>query len=139
MSLQKEFTLPSCNCSNVYKVVLFRWSENPDQTWSLVPESSHSGHVLAITLQTFGDRILIGDLMKSLCLLRVTDEGLEEVARDRKGQWMMAVDVIGQDVYLGAEQRGGVFFCRADGTRLERQGWMNLGETVNRFREGMFV
>lgn len=52
------------------QVHLYNWVEAEDGGRKLKLECSHSGHLLALYLATRGDFIIVGDLMKSISLVR---------------------------------------------------------------------
>jgi len=106
----------------------------------------HCGHILVLYVQSRGDFILVGDLMKSVSLLQCTASSgeLTELSRDFNANWMTAVSFLDDDTFLGAENWYNLFTTRknADATtdedrqRLEVVGEFHLGEFVNRFRKG---
>ena len=51
------------------KIQLYKWMLREDGTRELQSECGHHGHILALYVQTRGDFIVIGDLMKSISLL----------------------------------------------------------------------
>lgn len=51
------------------KIQLYKWMLRDDGTHELQSESGHHGHILALYVQTRGDFIVVGDLMKSISLL----------------------------------------------------------------------
>lgn len=69
----------------------------------LVSECCHRGHILVLYLQTRGDFIVAGDLMRSISLLtyKQVDGQIEEIARDFNANWMTAVDILDDDTFLG--------------------------------------
>ena len=141
------------------KVQLFKWTERGGggdggdagggANHELVNECSHHGHIVALYVETRGDFIVVGDLMKSISLLVYKpDEGaIEERARDFNSKWMTAVDILDDDTYLGAENSFNLFTVRKntdaatdeERSRLEVTGEYHLGEFVNRFRRGSLV
>ena len=49
------------------KIQLFRWvDDNGSSARELVGECGHHGHILALYLESRGDFIVVGDLMKSV-------------------------------------------------------------------------
>eukprot|EP00960_Hanusia_phi_P003967 116510-Hanusia_phi.AAC.1 len=108
----------------------------------LVSECCHRGHILVLYLQTRGDFIVAGDLMRSISLLtyKQVDGQIEEIARDFNANWMTAVDILDDDTFLGAEGYFNLFTVRknTDATsdeeraRLEVVGEYHLGDMVNR-------
>ena len=84
-------------------------------------ECAHFGHILALLVKTDNDCILVGDLLRSITVLRYkpststsTPNGtLEEVARDFNVNSMRAVEFFhGTDQYLGSEDFGNIFIAR---------------------------
>ncbi|KAJ6298466.1 hypothetical protein OIU76_019590, partial [Salix suchowensis] len=51
------------------KIQLYKWMLRDDGTHELQSECGHHGHILALYVQTRGDFIVVGDLMKSISLL----------------------------------------------------------------------
>ncbi|KAJ6836683.1 DNA damage-binding protein 1a [Iris pallida] len=131
------------------KIQLYKWMLREDGSRELQSECGHHGHILALYVQTRGDFIVVGDLMKSISLLLYKHEegAIEERARDYNANWMTAVEILDDDVYLGAENNYNLFAVRrnSDGAtdeergRLEVVGEYHLGEFVNRFRHGSLV
>merc|ERR1711915_1175168 len=72
---------------------------------------------------------------------------IEEIARDHTANWMMAVEFIDDEKFLGAEVDGNLFVCQRDSganTEEERSqmtevGQIHIGENVNVFRHGSLV
>jgi DNA damage-binding protein 1 len=72
---------------------------------------------------------------------------IEERARDSNSVWMTAVEMIDDDIFLGAENEHNLFVLRKNGDaandeerqRLDIIGEYHLGEFVNRFRRGSLV
>jgi len=118
------------------------------QTPSLEHECGHHGHVLVLCLKTIGDFVLVGDLYRSLSVLKYksTDGALEEVARDFTSNQMRAIEVMdGYECFLGAEEFGNIFVVKRqldatleeEKTKMISQGEFHLGDYVNVFRHGM--
>lgn len=111
--------------------------------------AKHRGHVVALFLKVRGDLILVGDLMKSVSLLRYNGETgqIEDVAADRATNWMTAVDFLDEDTYLGVEHQYNIFTLGRNQEALiddDRQvlnvvGRMHLGEQVNVIKPGSLV
>ncbi|KAJ1386149.1 WD40/YVTN repeat-like-containing domain superfamily [Sesbania bispinosa] len=131
------------------KIQLYKWVLRDDGTHELQSECGHHGHILALYVQTRGDFIVVGDLMKSISLLIYKHEegAIEERARDYNANWMSAVEILDDDIYLGAENSFNLFTVRKNSEgatdeergRLEVVGEYHLGEFVNRFRHGSLV
>ncbi|KAK6917109.1 Cleavage/polyadenylation specificity factor, A subunit, C-terminal [Dillenia turbinata] len=131
------------------KIQLYKWMLRDDGSRELQSECGHHGHILALYVQTRGDFIVVGDLMKSISLLIYKHEegAIEERARDYNANWMSAVEILDDDIYLGAEHTFNLFTVRKNSEgatdeergRLEVVGEYHLGEFVNRFRHGSLV
>ncbi|KAL3616849.1 DNA damage-binding protein 1a [Castilleja foliolosa] len=131
------------------KIQLYKWTLREDGSRELQSECGHHGHILALYVQTRGDFIVVGDLMKSISLLIYKHEegAIEERARDYNANWMSAVEILDDDIYVGAENNYNLFTVRknSEGTtdeergRLDVVGEYHLGEFVNRFRHGSLV
>ena len=120
-----------------------------DLRFKLKCGAKHRGHVVALFLKVREDLILVGDLMKSISLLRYNPESdkLEDVAADRATNWMTAVDFLDDDTYLGVEHQYNLFSLGRNQDALiddDRQvlkvvGRMHLGEQVNVIKAGNLV
>jgi DNA damage-binding protein 1 len=119
------------------------------QRSELIPKAGHSDHILALYVESRGDFIVVGDLMKSLCLLvyREVDDTIEQIARDYNANWMSSVGILDDDTYIGAETHMNLFTVQKNSganneeTRqiLRVVGGFHLGEFVNRFHHGSLV
>ncbi|CAI0545440.1 unnamed protein product [Linum tenue] len=131
------------------KIQLYKWMLRDDGSRELQSECGHHGHILALYVQTRGDFIVVGDLMKSISLLIYKHEegAIEERARDYNANWMSAVEILDDDIYIGSENNYNLFTVRKNSegatdeerSRLEVVGEYHLGEFVNRFRHGSLV
>lgn len=127
---------------------LYKWARREsggDPAWVFV--HSHFGQVLGIKLDVRGDLIAVGDLMKSVNLLRVDEkgEGLVELARDFDPNWITEVRFLSDDEILGADNLGNLFVLRkqrdvhfSGGERwtLRIKSGFHLGEIVNKIEAG---
>merc|ERR1712226_735372 len=112
-------------------------------------ECSLFNNILALFLKTRGDFVLVGDLMRSIALFQYkTMEGsFEEIARDYSPNWMLAIEVLDDDTFLGAENGGNIFVCQRDsaaGSDEDRQqmtevGQIHIGDMINVFCHGSLV
>lgn len=131
------------------KVQVYRWQQREEGSWELANECSHHNHILALYVQSRGDFIVVGDLMKSISLLVYKPEegAIELLACDFNTNWMTAVNILDDDTYLGAENSFNLFTVRRNSDcateeyrqKLEVVGQFHLGEFVNRFRKGSLV
>uniref|UniRef100_A0A069DXU2 Putative splicing factor 3b subunit 3 n=1 Tax=Panstrongylus megistus TaxID=65343 RepID=A0A069DXU2_9HEMI len=126
-------------------VRLFEWTSEKE----LRLECSHFNNIIALFVKTKGDFILVGDLMRAITLLQYkTMEGsFEEIARDYNPNWMTAIEILDDDMFLGAENSFNLFVCQKDSSATndeERQlmqevAQFHLGDMVNMFRHGSLV
>uniref|UniRef100_A0A0N7ZDQ0 DNA damage-binding protein 1 n=1 Tax=Scylla olivacea TaxID=85551 RepID=A0A0N7ZDQ0_SCYOL len=126
-------------------VRLFEWTNERE----LRLECSHFNNVAALCLKTKGDFILVGDLMRSMTLLQYkTLEGsFEEIARDYDPNWMTAIEILDDELFLGAEHSNNLFVCHKDSAatsdeerqQMQEVGRFHLGDFVNVFRHGTLV
>ncbi|KAK9153316.1 hypothetical protein Sjap_000796 [Stephania japonica] len=131
------------------KIQLYKWMLRDDGSHELQSECGHHGHILALYVRTRGDFIVVGDLMKSISLLiyKHEESAIEERARDYNANWMTEVEILDDDIYLGAENSYNLFTVRKNSEaatdeergRLEVVGEYHLGEFINRFRHGSLV
>jgi DNA damage-binding protein 1 len=113
----------------------------------LVPGSNHFGHIQALFLaKTDSNDIIVGDLMKSVSLLRIDSEkNLVELARDYTPAWTTAVEAIDDEIIIAAESSYNIYSLNylQDSTaekerqKLEIRGVFHVGEFINKFRKGM--
>ncbi|XP_060861972.1 DNA damage-binding protein 1 [Metopolophium dirhodum] len=133
--------LAAVNCT----VRLFEWTAEKE----LRLECSHFNNIVALFVKTKGDFIVCGDLMRSLTLLQYkTMEGsFEEIARDYNPKWSTAIEIIDDDVFLGAENDKNLFIIHKDSTltsdearhQLQEIGQFHCGDLINVFRHGSLV
>ena len=96
----------------------------------------------ALAIATRSPFILLGDLMKSVTLLRLETMGgkaeIECVARDYAPLWMTSVSIFEDDWMFGAEDSGNLVGWRREGdlSPLAMVHEMRFGEMINRIRLG---
>eukprot|EP01095_Lingulamoeba_sp_RSL-Kostka_P008847 TRINITY_DN3000_c0_g1_i1.p1 TRINITY_DN3000_c0_g1~~TRINITY_DN3000_c0_g1_i1.p1 ORF type:complete len:376 (+),score=118.17 TRINITY_DN3000_c0_g1_i1:2-1129(+) len=122
---------------------------NFGDNFSLKEITSYRGHILIISLAVRGDFIIVGDLMRSMRLLKFNslEKTIEEIARDFEPNWMNAVEVIDDDTFIGSENFNNIFTTKKNTDaisdeergKLQVVGQYHLGEFVNRFRHGSLV
>jgi len=113
---------------------------------SLSEVSVYRAPLTALTISTRAPFILLGDLMKSVTLLRLDNAAgkteIVEVARDYAPLWMTSVSILDDGWFLGAEDSGNIVGWRRDDninpdeSRLTMVHEMRWGEMVNRIRLG---
>ncbi|KAF7731208.1 DNA damage-binding protein 1a [Apophysomyces ossiformis] len=103
-------------------------------------------NVVVLTMDTRGEFILVGDLMQSMALLKMDDSSepkMKVVAADFEVNWMTAVKMIEDDIFVGAEMFCNLFTLKRvpavageEMTKLQSEGEYHLGDSVNRFQSG---
>lgn len=110
-------------------------------------EISVHKNVLAISLDTRGDKVLVGDLMRSMSVLTMANRDplkLDVLAVDSKPVWMTAVKFVNDYTYIGADDRNNIFalsLTEKDGnnaniSKLQLRGGFHVGSLINCFRSG---
>lgn len=112
----------------------------------MILECGHHGHILALYLKTSNDLILVGDLLRSICVLRYRerDSLIEELARDFNSNLMRSVEIWNDSHFVGAEDHGNLFVMRIpqnskyeeERSRLEILSGYHLGDFVNVIAKG---
>ncbi|CAL1172138.1 unnamed protein product [Cladocopium goreaui] len=110
----------------------------------LVEVCRYSAGVIVLDLQTLGDLILVGDIMRSVTLMRFQAQAMafETVAHDETSAWSTTVDMLSENHFLCAEDGGNLLSLRCGQRRsngeavnvLERVGRIHTGEFMNRFQ-----
>jgi DNA damage-binding protein 1 len=114
---------------------------------SLSEVATYRAPLTALTISTRPPFILLGDLMKSVTLLRLDTSGakpeIATVARDYAPLWMTSVAILEDGLFIGAEDSGNIVGWRRDDdlnpdeARLNMIHEMRFGEMINRIRLGM--
>ena len=103
------------------------------------------GHVVTLTIDSIGNRVLTGDLVRSLTLLEYQSDGFHELAKDYSQLWIVQAMMINESNFLVSDAFGNlIFFTLRDFTgptglkdlRIERCGECNVGSMVNVLRRG---
>ena len=121
--------------------------------------AGHHGHVLSLHVRSLAeDRAgiyeakkpeqlaIVGDMVRSISVVKYYPEFdcLEEIARDFNQNWVTAVEMLTDDVYLGAENFSNIYALRRNPRasseeircRLDTVGLFNFGEMINKFVKG---
>ena len=128
------------------RVVVFSMIKSDEVTYQLTDICIHKGHIMALYLSTYGDFVAVGDLMKSISVLRY-DAALNELqlmARDFNPHWMSEVQCVGDDMVIGGETNGNLIVCRRDTESvddrarrfLKWEGSFHVGEFINCIQMG---
>ncbi|CAO3619548.1 unnamed protein product [Mucor hiemalis] len=113
---------------------------------------------LALCMDTEGERVLIGDLMRSVSVLTMTNKdplSLKLLAVDNKPSWMTAVKFVNENLYIGSDDRNNVFTLSLNNPvppprsksgyshtspsgiqKLNIEGGFHIGSQINCFRQG---
>lgn len=130
------------------KVFLLKWTDKAtrDEGPDLMIDCSHHGHIMALNIDSYGEYIAVGDLMKSVSILKyhAAESRLEEVARDFNSNWMTAVAMLSDNTVIGAESGYNLFAMRRESEAVEadKRKWLQIigtfhtGESINRFKSG---
>lgn len=112
-------------------------------------ECTYVNATIALYLKRKGDIILMGDLMRSMCLFsyKSLQAHFEEIARDFNPAWMTEVEILDDENFLGAEHSFNLFVCHRDSKpsgdqdrqQMQQVGMFHLGDSVNVFRPGSLV
>jgi DNA damage-binding protein 1 len=133
------------------KIQLYKYgSTEEEEEKEFVLETTCKGsRVTTLTLQSRGDFILAGDIMKSISLLnyKPLDGAIEEIARDYSYTWLSATEILDDDHFLGADSCHNLFTAQKNNEavtdELKRQlmqvGKYHLGDFVNKFAHGSLV
>ena len=123
------------------KIELLEW--RPDHSVEHVAD--HYGHVIALFLRCRGDFILVGDLMRSMTLLRYdqVSNRLEMIAKDYGSIWMTAAEILSEDLFIGADDDRNLYINHrseeGESSKLKEVANIHLGEQVNVMRYGRLV
>ncbi|GMI46059.1 hypothetical protein TrCOL_g13602 [Triparma columacea] len=129
------------------RITLFQF-RNVHGVSELSHEATHHGHILACYMKASGDFAVVGDLMRSISVMRFSKEGgaekIVEVARDYNANWMTDVAVLDEQLYLGSEMSSNLFTLKSnekshipeERTRLQVWGEYHLGQMVNKLERG---
>uniref|UniRef100_A0A1I8C0G3 DNA damage-binding protein 1 n=1 Tax=Meloidogyne hapla TaxID=6305 RepID=A0A1I8C0G3_MELHA len=137
-------------CTVNSTVRLFEWT--PERELRL--ECSNFNYIQALYLKTKGDLVLIGDLMRSICLLsyKPTDSSFEEIARDYSAEWTTSCEIVDSETFFAAETNFNIYCCKIDvnaetdedrmrlkAKNFQQIGLFYLGELVNVFYRGTII
>lgn len=133
------------------EVRLISVSARKDGVINMKVEYRHHGHILAYRIACRGDFVLVGDVFRSITVLACKKSGdryrLEQVAKHFDVTWVMAVEMLDDDLYLVGEhsnhlytfQRNSYATSEAERGRLDRVGQYHVGSRINRIQHGSLV
>jgi DNA damage-binding protein 1 len=99
-------------CTVNSTVRLYEWT--PERELRL--ECSNFNYIQALHLKTKGDLVLVGDLMRSICLMsyKPVDSSFEEIARDYSAEWTTACEIVDSETFFAAESNYNIYCCKID-------------------------
>ncbi|XP_015373328.1 PREDICTED: DNA damage-binding protein 1-like [Diuraphis noxia] len=112
-------------------VQLYSWNHEK----KLVLRCTQNNNSISQYIKTNGKYILCGDVMKSLALFKYkTDEiNLEKIVTDDCLKWSSAIEIIDNDLFMGAENDKYLYVF------FQEIGRFHLGDLVNVFKHGSSV
>eukprot|EP00439_Symbiodinium_sp_Y106_P081862 s239_g20.t7 len=126
--------------------------ETGEDRLHLAEVQRHHAGLIILDLQARGNDILVGDIMRSVSLLRFNESqepSFEVLAYDQLSAWSTAVDMLSETHFLCADDCGNLMSlvpgevtkaqpdqATSEVKILERMGRLHTGEFVNRFRKG---
>lgn len=117
----------------------------------LQPECSLAEHIMVLYLKAHGDYLVVGDVHRSISLLKYKplESSLEEVARDFNSNMMRAIEIVPgvDDQFLGADDHANIFAVKYRGSSASEEDQSklsvtceyHLGDYVNVMRQGSIV
>eukprot|EP00301_Raphidiophrys_heterophryoidea_P008754 c13180_g7_i1.p1 GENE.c13180_g7_i1~~c13180_g7_i1.p1 ORF type:complete len:752 (+),score=217.23 c13180_g7_i1:322-2577(+) len=134
-------------CNSVVEIL--RWDDMAEGSRELTSECRHSCQVLLSFVQTRGDFILAGDLMKSISVLmyKPADAKIEDIAKDYNPFWIMSCSFLSDDHFVSAEDQYNMMITHKnadaandeDRQRLDIVGEYHIGDMVNVICPGSLV
>lgn len=138
-----------------HRVLLLAWTIRGGVNGSnraLVIRHKCDGSTVALLIATRGDFVIVGDMIKSVSVLRFAassdgSECLEEVARDYGCHWMTAVAAVDDEVCMGGENGFNLITLRRrsgavnedERAQLDLVGTFHTGDFINRLLPGSLV
>ena len=130
-----------------------------------IDNAGHRGHILSLLVKSQAEGshekassksnkreeqiAIVGDIARSISVVKHYPEygTLEEVARDFNQNWVTAIEMLTNDIYLGAENFSNLYILRRNPddpseevrSRLDTIGLFNIGEMINKFVSGSLV
>ncbi|THH03261.1 hypothetical protein EW145_g6399 [Phellinidium pouzarii] len=123
-------------------VVIFSLEYHDNHAIRLARLAEWNHNYLVTSVVTSNDQIIIGDAVASLAVLRLVGDKLVTITRDYGPLWPLCIEVIGEQTIIGSNSNNNLFSFKlqhqGDEKSLERDGFYNIDETVNRFVPGCF-
>ncbi|KAG0700426.1 CPSF A subunit region-domain-containing protein [Suillus ampliporus] len=120
-------------------VIVFKMDTGSGNT-TLASMATWNHNYMVTSLASRGDRILLGDAISSISMLRLEGNRLQLIARDYGPLWPTCVELMSNSTLIGANSEYNLytFNLQNSDTRqlLERDGNYFLGDFVNKFLPG---
>lgn len=80
----------------------------------LVAECGLGVGIVSVFVKSRGDFILVGDLLRSVSLLMYSPVNgtLEQIGQDHEGKWTTAIEMLDDEIFIGAENEYNLFTVR---------------------------
>ncbi|KAI5118862.1 hypothetical protein M0805_005306 [Coniferiporia weirii] len=123
-------------------VVLFNLERADDHAIRLVRTTEWNHNYLITSVVACDDKIVTGDAVSSLSVLRLVGDGIITIARDYGSLWPLCIELVDGQSIIGANTDNNLFSFNFqhenDKMLLERDGLYNIDETVNKIIPGYF-
>jgi len=122
---------------------LYEWKPSAKQRLNLV--TSVKGQCMVYDIKTFGDKIVVGDMLTSVAVYKFNPETriLEEYARDINRRWVTCCEMVTEELILGADNRNNLFAMKPSSVKSENESYLlklegqfHLGDRVNKICKG---
>ncbi|KAF5382718.1 hypothetical protein D9615_002834 [Tricholomella constricta] len=140
------YSLTIVNDMIVAAVMLYRLksSDNvPTPSYSLELLSEWTHNYLVSSLASYGDRVVAGDKINSVSLLKVVNRKLQNIARDYGPLWPLCVEASDEENIIAANDTLNLFTYTLSRTLgrsvLERDGHYYLADLVTKFIRGSII
>ncbi|EFC49032.1 damage-specific DNA binding protein 1 [Naegleria gruberi] len=134
------------------RLMLFKWAESDDgDNKDLVQECSCSGGIYILDIDSHGDFILIGDMMKSVHLFvyenpeeQHVSGNLRLISKDYQYSWLSCSLMLNESEYVAVDQQGNMITLKKNDEaaseeerkQLVRVGKYYCSDRVNRIQPG---
>ncbi|KAG2392717.1 hypothetical protein C9374_011442 [Naegleria lovaniensis] len=133
------------------RLILFKWSDQADDdSKDLVQECSCSGGIYILDIDSHGDFILVGDMMKSVQLFRYekpedqnVSGSISLICKDYHYSWLSTAAMFNEREFVATDNRGNIFTLQKneeaseeERKQLPRVGKFYLADHINKFQHG---
>ena len=130
------------------QVHVFKCIQREDGTrlYDISYETGHQGHIVVILVRTYGNYVLVGDLLRSITLLvyNPSEEKLTELSRDFNTNFIRSSCVINENQFMLVEDKGNLVIMKKpddvsspeEKGRLMIESEFHVGDFVNTIQKG---